>query len=121
MKTLIEMKHVTKKFNQSEEVIVALNDANFVAKQGELVGIIAPSGSGKYTFLTILGGLQTPTIGEVLLEGSEYSKLTDKDKTKLRFRKLGFILQTSNLIPFLTVNEQMDLYTKISKVKVDKK
>lgn len=121
MKTLIEMKNVSKTFNTGEEVIKALDNANFIAKEGELIGIIGPSGSGKSTFLTILGGLQTPTEGEVFIEGSTFSNLSDKDKTKTRFKKLGFILQSSNLIPFLTVNEQMALYDKINKVKTDSK
>lgn len=114
------MKNVNKEFLQNEEKILALKTTNFEAFEGEMIGIIGPSGSGKSTFLTILGGLQVPTSGEVLIEGNTFSKLNDKEKTKVRFNKIGFILQASNLIPFLTVKEQMQLYNKISKTKVDK-
>lgn len=119
MKKLIEMINVTKEFTQNEEKIIALKNTNFVAHEGELVGVIGPSGSGKSTFLTILGGLQTPTTGEVLIKGKPFSELDDKAKTKFRFNELGFILQASNLIPFLTVKEQLLLYNRITKQKVD--
>ena len=117
MKTLIEMKAVTKNFYQNDDVIEALKITNFKANEGELIAIIGPSGSGKSTFLTILGGLQTPTTGEVLINNKPFSKLNLKGKSKIRFEKIGFILQTSNLIPFLTVKEQMILYNRISKSK----
>jgi putative ABC transport system ATP-binding protein len=73
---------------------------NFVAYEGELVGIVGPSGSGKSTFLTILGGLQTPTTGEVIINDEPFSSLDEKMRSKIRLKKIGFILQTSNLIPF---------------------
>ncbi len=119
MRALIEMKNVTKDFLQGDNVINALKPTNFVAYEGELVAIIGPSGSGKSTFLTILGGLQKPTTGKVLLEGEPFSELDVKEKSKIRLEKIGFILQASNLIPFLTVKEQMVLYNKIQKTKVD--
>jgi putative ABC transport system ATP-binding protein len=120
MKTLIEMRDVTKDFLNGEDVIHALKKTNFSAGEGELVAIIGPSGSGKSTFLTILGGLQRPTTGQVLIEGKPFSQLSDKQKTKVRFEKIGFILQQSNLIPFLNVKEQMLLHDRISKKKSNK-
>lgn len=119
-KTLIRMENVTKDFLQAGEVIRALKTTNFEAKEGELVAIIGPSGSGKSTFLTILGGLQKPTTGRVLLEEAPFSELSLKEKSKLRFSKIGFILQASNLVPFLNVKEQMLVYNKIGKTKTDK-
>lgn len=121
MKTIIEMKNVTKDFLQGDTVINALKLTNFKAYEGELIAIVGPSGSGKSTFLTILGGLQKPTTGKVLLEGKPFSELDIKEKSKIRLKKIGFILQASNLIPFLTVKEQMILYNKINKTKVDSK
>lgn len=121
MKTIIEMKNVTKDFLQGDTVINALKLTNFKAYEGELIAIVGPSGSGKSTFLTILGGLQKPTTGKVLLEGKPFSELDVKEKSKIRLKKIGFILQASNLIPFLTVKEQMILYNKINKTKVDGK
>lgn len=120
MKTLIEMIDVTKDFLNGDDVIQALKKTNFSAGEGELVAIIGPSGSGKSTFLTILGGLQRPTTGQVLIEGKSFSQLNDKQKTKVRFSKIGFILQQSNLIPFLNVREQMMLHDRISKNKTHK-
>ncbi|VEU79921.1 ABC transporter ATP-binding protein [Haploplasma axanthum] len=119
MKTLIEMKNVSKEFLQNEEKIVALKETNFVAKEGEFIGIIGPSGSGKSTFLTILGGLQKPTTGTVHIEGKPFSELDIKENSKVRFERIGFILQASNLIPFLNVREQLTLYNRISKTKPD--
>ncbi len=113
MRTLIEMKSITKDFLQGDEVVRALKETNFSAKEGELIAIIGPSGSGKSTFLTILGGLQTPTTGQVLINGQPFSKLSLKERSKVRFEKIGFILQASNLIPFLTINDQMMLYNRI--------
>lgn len=119
MKPLIEMIDVTKDFLQGDNVIRALKQTDFVAYSGQLIGIIGPSGSGKSTFLTILGGLQKPTTGRVLLNGKPFSELNIKEKSKIRLENIGFILQTSNLIPFLTVKEQMILYNKITNSKVN--
>ncbi|VEU82087.1 ABC transporter ATP-binding protein [Acholeplasma hippikon] len=121
MRALIEMKGVTKDFLQGDNVICALKETNFTAYEGELIGIIGPSGSGKSTFLTILGGLQKPTTGKVLLDGKPFSELDVKEKSKIRLEKIGFILQASNLIPFLTVRDQMVLYNRITKTKVNEK
>lgn len=114
MKVLIETKHITKDFLQGDDVISALKKTDFEAYAGELVAIIGPSGSGKSTFLTILGGLQTPTNGKVFISGEPFSELTVKERSQVRFDKVGFILQASNLIPFLTVNDQMFLHDRIS-------
>ncbi|MFA6619337.1 MAG: ABC transporter ATP-binding protein [Candidatus Neomarinimicrobiota bacterium] len=121
MKPLIEMKNVTKDFLQGDNIINALKKTNFVAYEGELIGIIGPSGSGKSTFLTILGGLQKPTTGEVLLKDQPFSDLNIKEKSKIRLENIGFILQSSNLIPFLTIKEQMVLYNKITNSEVNQK
>lgn len=117
MKKIIEMINVSKEFNTGEEIIQALKPTNFVAYEGQLIGIIGPSGSGKSTFLTILGGLQSPSKGEVLINEKQFSSLDNKKKSKIRFNQIGFILQNSNLIPFLTVQQQMTLHNKISKQK----
>lgn len=119
-KVLIEMKNVTKDFLQGDNVINALKPTNFTAYEGEMIGIIGPSGSGKSTFLTILGGLQKPTTGQVLLNGKPFSDLPVKEKSKVRLEEIGFILQASNLIPFLTVKEQLVLYNKIMRSKIDR-
>ena len=114
MKTLIEMQQITKDFLQGDDVVHALKETNFKAYEGELVAIIGPSGSGKSTFLTILGGLQTPTTGRVLINGEPFSQLNIKERSQVRFEKIGFILQASNLIPFLSISDQMFLHDRIS-------
>lgn len=113
MRKLIEMTNITKDFLQGDEIIRALKPTNFVAEEGELIAIIGPSGSGKSTFLTILGGLQTPTTGQVVIDGKPFSKLSLKERSKVRFEKIGFILQAANLIPFLSINDQMYLHDRI--------
>ena len=115
MKTLIEMQQITKDFLQGDDVVHALKETNFKAYEGELVAIIGPSGSGKSTFLTIIGGLQTPTTGRVLINGQPFSQLNVKERSQVRFEKIGFILQTSNLIPFLSISDQMFLHDRISR------
>lgn len=117
MSKLIEMINITKDFIQGDDVIHALKETNFSAEEGELIAIIGPSGSGKSTFLTILGGLQTPTTGQVLIDGKPFSKLTIKERSKVRFDKIGFILQAANLIPFLSINDQMYLHDRIQRRK----
>jgi putative ABC transport system ATP-binding protein len=117
MSKLIEMINITKDFIQGDDVIHALKETNFSAEEGELIAIIGPSGSGKSTFLTILGGLQTPTTGQVLIDGKPFSKLNIKERSKVRFDKIGFILQAANLIPFLTINDQMYLHDRIQRSK----
>lgn len=113
----IEMKSVKKSFKDGDETIEALKPTNFSAEKGELIAVIGPSGSGKSTFLTILGGLQAPTDGEVLIDGQDFSQKKEKSRAKLRFDKIGFILQSSNLVPFLTVKQQMQLVDRVLKRK----
>jgi len=121
MKTLIQAIGITKDFLQGNDVIHALKETNFKAGEGELIAIIGPSGSGKSTFLTIIGGLRTPTTGRVLINNQPFSELNSKKRSKIRFAKIGFILQSSNLIPFLNIENQLLLHDRINKIKPDKK
>lgn len=116
---LIELKDVTKSFDDGRKKIEALKTTNFSVEEGEFVSIIGPSRSGKSTFLTIIGGLQTPSKGKVYINDEQFSELAEKERAKKRFREIGFILQASNLIPFLTVKNQLQLVNKINKEKFD--
>jgi len=116
---LIELKDVKKTFQDGRKTIEALKPTNFSVEEGEFVAVIGPSGSGKSTFLTIIGGLQTPTEGEVYIREDKFSELEEKERAKKRFNEIGFILQASNLIPFLTVKDQLKLVNKIEKSKLD--
>ncbi|MFP7287571.1 ABC transporter ATP-binding protein [Shouchella clausii] len=111
----IEFKQVKKTFKDGAHTIEALKKTDFAVAKGEFVAIIGPSGSGKSTFLTIAGGLQAPSEGEVLINGNPFSKKKEQERAKRRFKEIGFVLQSSNLVPFLTVQQQLQLVDKISK------
>ena len=106
---------VTKIFGEGSSKYVALENINFEAESGQLILVVGPSGSGKTTFLTIAGGLQTPTNGDVKINDSIINSLSKKQQTKLRLEKIGFILQSYNLVPFLTVEEQFKFVDKLKK------
>lgn len=116
---MLTLTNVSKDFSQGSDTIHALKTTNFKAIPGEFVAIIGPSGSGKSTFLTILGGLQTPTTGEVSIAGHNISQASEKERARVRFQNVGFILQASSLVPFLKVNEQLLLHDKVAKVTPD--
>ena len=106
---------VTKIFGEGSSKYVALENINFEAESGQLILVVGPSGSGKTTFLTIAGGLQTPTNDDVKINDSTINSLSKKQQTKLRLEKIGFILQSYNLVPFLTVEEQFKFVDKLKK------
>ncbi|HEP1528696.1 TPA: ABC transporter ATP-binding protein [Streptococcus pyogenes] len=107
--SVLTFKQVTKTFQDGRHEINALKATDFSIEAGEFVAIIGPSGSGKSTFLTIAGGLQTPSSGQLIIDGTDYTHLSEKERSRLRFKSVGFILQASNLIPFLTVQQQLEL------------
>ena len=117
---LIECKNVSKRFGEGRTEIEALKETNFSVEAGEFVAIIGPSGSGKSTLLTIIGGLQTPTEGKVLIRNNPFSEEEEKKRAALRFKEIGFILQASNLVPFLNVRDQLRLVNKVEKNKMEK-
>ncbi|MGO2759590.1 MAG: ABC transporter ATP-binding protein [Streptococcus thermophilus] len=106
---------VTKIFGEGGSKYVALENINFEAESGQLILVVGPSGSGKTTFLTIAGGLQSPTNGDVKINDSTINSLSKKQQTKLRLEKIGFVLQSYNLVPFLTVEEQFKFVDKLKK------
>ena len=112
---MLELKNVSKSYGQGHTLVEALKPTDFALEAGQFVAIIGPSGSGKTTFLTILGHLQSPTTGQIFLHGKDTAQLTEKERTALRLNEFGFILQASNLIPFLTIEEQFKLVDKCSK------
>lgn len=113
----IELKNVKKSFKDGDETIEALKETNFSFDKGEFVAIIGPSGSGKSTLLTIAGGLQSPSSGEIWINGRALNEKKEKARAKVRFEEIGFILQASNLVPFLTVKKQLQLVDKVNKAK----
>ena len=114
---VLEFKNVTKSYQDGNKEIEALKETNFKIEAGQFIAIIGPSGSGKSTFLTLAGGLQTPSKGQVIINGKDYTNLSEKERSKLRFNDIGFVLQASNLVPFLTAKQQLELVDRINKKK----
>ena len=112
---VIELTNISKTFGEGIGRVQVLDNINFQADRGELSLILGPSGSGKSTFLTIAGGLQTPTSGTVAVEGKHLGKLTSKERDQLRLNKIGFVLQSYNLLPYLNVADQFTLVCKVKK------
>ena len=112
---VLEFKNVTKSYQDGNKEIEALKETNFKIEKGQFIAIIGPSGSGKSTFLTLAGGLQTPSKGQIIINGKDYTNLSEKERSKLRFNDIGFVLQASNLVPFLTAKQQLELVDRINK------
>ena len=117
---VLEFKNVTKSYRDGNKEIEALKETNFKIEEGQFIAIIGPSGSGKSTFLTLAGGLQTPSKGQIIINGKDYTNLSEKERSKLRFNDIGFVLQASNLVPFLTAKQQLELVDRINKQKRQK-
>lgn len=113
MAKAIEVIGAMKEFQDGSKKIKALKETDFSVEEGEFSAIIGPSGSGKSTLLTIIGGLQSPTEGEVKIKDQLFSEVSDKERSQMRFKEIGFILQASNLIPFLRVEDQLRLVSKV--------
>ena len=114
---VLEFINVTKSYQDGNKEIEALKETNFKIEEGQFIAIIGPSGSGKSTFLTLAGGLQTPSKGQIIINGKDYTNLSENERSKLRFNDIGFVLQASNLVPFLTAKQQLELVDRINKKK----
>lgn len=111
----IEFKNVVKEYKMGEVSIKALNKTNFEIEKGELVVIVGPSGAGKTTALNILGGMDSVTSGNVIIDGKNISKFKKKELTKYRREDIGFVFQFYNLVQNLTALENVELATQICK------
>ena len=115
--TVMSLNSVSRDYRQGDETVRALRSTNLQLRAGELVGILGPSGSGKSTLLTVMGGLRTPSSGTVTISGEPFSALPEKRRARLRFRRIGFVLQASGLVPFLRLNDQFGLHNRVSRTK----
>jgi putative ABC transport system ATP-binding protein len=106
--TMIELRDVTKHFAGKRDV-VALDAVSLAIPRGQMVAIIGPSGSGKSTLLNLVGGLDRPSSGRVIVDGAELAGLTDDELTRVRRDKIGFIFQFFNLLPTLSCLENVGL------------
>jgi len=106
---LIELRGLRKSYHEGETEHVVLADATGVVRRGELVVLVGPSGSGKSTLLNLISGIDLPSAGEVVIDGVAVTRLEDRQRTLFRRRAIGFIFQAFNLIPTLTVVENLRL------------
>ena len=117
---ILEAKGLKKIYGEGENKVNALRGVDLEVKKGEFVAIVGTSGSGKSTLLHMLGGLDRPTEGEVIIEQKDISKLKDEEVTIFRRRKIGFIFQAFNLVPVLNVYENIVLPIELDGAKIDK-
>ena len=118
--SILEAKNLVKIYGQDENAVHALDGVNLEVNKGEFLAIVGTSGSGKSTLLHMLGGLDRPTSGEVIVDGHRISKLTDDELTIFRRRKIGFVFQAFNLVPVLNVYENIVLPLELDGEKIDK-
>ena len=113
MTAVLETHQLTKLYRMGEVTVSALDRVDFAVERGEFVAIMGPSGSGKSTLLHLLGGLDAPSSGEIILANQAFSKLSDDEITRFRRQKIGFIFQFYNLLPTLTAAENVALPLRI--------
>jgi putative ABC transport system ATP-binding protein len=109
MSTILEASDLRKAYQMGEVTVDALCGVDFVVRKGEFVAVMGPSGSGKSTLLHLMGGLDTPSSGEVALAGKRLAHLTDDQITIVRRRQVGFVFQSFNLLPTLSAAENISL------------
>lgn len=113
MTNIIEITNLFKIYEQKTMPVNAVNGINLSFKQGEFTAIVGPSGSGKTTLLNIIGGLDNPTSGDVLINNVVINKLNNRQKTDFRMNNIGFIFQSYNLIPVFTAKENVEFIMRL--------
>jgi putative ABC transport system ATP-binding protein len=111
---ILEARSITKQYRMPGEIVEAVRGVTLSVMPGEFVALMGPSGSGKSTVLQLLGGLDQPTSGDVLMEGEPIGRLSDSDATRLRRERTGFVFQSFNLVPLMNVVENVGLPFTIS-------
>ena len=119
--SILQTTELKKYYGTEPNITRALDGVTLSIEKGEFVAIVGTSGSGKSTLLNMIGGLDVPTSGQVVVDGKELSKLKDEELTVFRRRKIGFIFQNYNLVPVLNVFENIVLPVELDGDKVDKK
>ena len=118
--SILKTENLVKIYGEGPNKIKALDNVSIEVNDGEFVAIIGTSGSGKSTLLNMLGGLDTPTSGETIINGKKISSMKDEELTVFRRRNIGFIFQNYNLVPILNVYENIVLSIELDGVKIDK-
>ncbi len=111
---IVEFKNVNRTYQVGDHEQKALVDVNLSLEKGKMIVILGPSGAGKSTFLNLLGGLDSPTSGTIIVDGKDISTLSNDELAEYRAAKVGFVFQSYNLIPTLTVEENVDLVREIA-------
>ncbi len=114
MQPIITAENLSKVYRVGKIEVPALCNASFSIQPGEFVSIVGPSGSGKSTLFYILGGLTSPTSGRVIIDGTDFSSLSDSERTRMRKTKIGFVFQRFNLLPTLTALQNIEIAYEIS-------
>lgn len=112
---IVEFKNVSRVYKSGDHELKALDGVNMSLEEGKFVVILGPSGAGKSTLLNLLGGLDSPTSGKIYVQGRDISTLSGDELAEYRAEKVGFVFQFYNLVPTLTVNENVSLVKEISK------
>lgn len=110
----IEVKNESKRYQMGDTTITANNDISFSVEEGELAVILGPSGAGKSTVLNILGGMDTPDEGQIIVDGMDIANFNNRQLTEFRRTDVGFVFQFYNLVPNLTAKENVELATAVS-------
>ena len=120
MDNIIELKNVTKIYGENGSKVLALHNINLTIERGSVTAIVGASGSGKSTLLNMIGGVDYPSDGTIIVDGKEISRFNDDELSIFRRRKVGFIFQAYHLIPVLTVEENINLPVLLDHRKPDK-
>ena len=112
---ILEIKNVNKIYNESEVQVHAVNGVTLDFQEAEFAAIVGPSGSGKTTLLNLIGGLDNPTDGEIIIDGTNLAKLKSSELIDFRMRNIGFVFQAYNLIPVLTAKENVEFIMSLQK------
>ncbi|GIP57342.1 ABC transporter ATP-binding protein [Paenibacillus sp. FSL W8-0186] len=115
MNNKLLMENITKVYGDGETTVKVLKEVSLAVKAEEFVAVVGPSGAGKSTFLSIAGALLSPTSGRISLGGEDITELTPPELNQVRLDKIGFVFQSSNLIPYLTVIDQLLLVAKLAR------
>ncbi|ACK89256.1 TPA: ABC transporter ATP-binding protein [Bacillus cereus] len=115
MTSLLKLDKVSKVYGEGGTEVTALHPISLDVKAGEFIGIVGPSGSGKSTLLSIAGALLSPSKGDIYIREQNITKLSEKEMTDIRLKKIGFIFQFANLVPYLNVKEQLLYIAKLKK------
>ncbi|MCB5239364.1 MULTISPECIES: ABC transporter ATP-binding protein [Niallia] len=115
----LKVKNESKRYHLGDNVIVANDDISFEIEKGELVVILGPSGAGKSTVLNILGGMDQPDEGQILIEGQDIANYSERQLTEYRRTEVGFVFQFYNLVPNLTAKENVELASQVSPHSLD--